>query len=142
MKRTWTVLLTAVMVLGCIVVVLESTTARPLASECRVYGQATYFGSPAPVGLRLEARVENQVIADTAITITGRFTLVIPPDDLQTTKKDGWQSEDQITIWVDGHEARPIFAPFEGSKEINLTVSSIALDVKRSTWGKIKALFR
>jgi hypothetical protein len=94
------------------------------------------------VGTRLQAKIGEHVVGDTAVTNAGHYALSIPPDDPQTTIPDGWNPDDIITIWVGNHESRPIFEAFDGSKEINLEVSSIALDVKRSTWGKIKALFR
>ena len=61
---------------------------------------------------------------------------------LQTTACDGWDPDDVITIWVGNHQAQQAFLAFEGSRKIDIVVSTIALDVKRSTWGKIKALFR
>jgi len=115
---------------------------RPMASNCRVYGQLTYFEAPAPSGTQLQARIDNQIVADTVVTVAGQYAIAIPPDNDQTTIRDGWVEDDVITIWVGGHEARPVFSAFEGNKEIDIVVSAIALDVKRSTWGKIKALFR
>lgn len=116
---------------------------RPLAGDCRRHGTLTYFGAPAPVGTRVQARIGDQIVADTAVTVAGQYAISIPPDDPQTTICDGWDRQDIITIWVGGHEGRPQFPAFEGSHPpINIEVSAIALDVKRSTWGKIKALFR
>ena len=114
----------------------------PNLSDCRPSGSLTYFGAPAPVGTRLQAKIQGVVVADTTVSNAGKYALSIPPDDPQTTTRDGWNPDDVITIWVGNHEARPIFAAFEGPKEINLVVSAIYLDVKKSTWGKIKALFR
>lgn len=115
---------------------------RPMVNDCRPRGAFTYFDALAPVGTRLQAKIGEQVVADTAVTIAGQYALSIPPDNDQTTIKDGWAEGDIITLWVGGYEARPQFLAFEGSKQIDIVVSSIALDVKRSTWGKIKALFR
>ena len=114
----------------------------PFLGECRPAGNLTYFGAPAPIGTRLQAKIEGVVVAETTVTVTGKYSLSIPPDDPQTTAHDGWNTDYVITVWVNSYEARPLFAAFEGSKEINLTVSAISLDVKKSTWGKIKALFR
>jgi len=114
----------------------------PMASDCRPHGRLTYFGAPAPVGTRLQAKIGDQIVADTAVTVAGWYAISIPPDDPQTTACDGWDPDDVITIWVGGYQAQQTFWPFEGSREINIVISAIALDVKRSTWGKIKALFR
>ncbi len=116
--------------------------SRPSTLACRAYGEITYFGNPAPVGTKLEAKAGDHVLADTTVTTSGQYAILIPADDPRTAVRDGWQEDDKITIWVQGYEARPVFLASEGSIEVPLTVSSITLDVKRSTWGKIKALFR
>jgi hypothetical protein len=114
----------------------------PMASDCRPHGRLTYFGAPAPVGTRLQAKIGDQIVADTAVTVAGWYAISIPPDNPQTTACDGWDPHDVITIWVGGHQAQQAFLAFEGGRPIDIVVSAIALDVKRSTWGKIKALFR
>ncbi len=135
------ILITGLALLGLLLSAGQSL-GRPSALECRVYGEITYFGNPASVGTKLEAKVGEFVLADTTVTTAGHYALVIPADNPRTAARDGWRDNDKITIWVQGYEARPIFLAGEGSTEIALTVSSITLDVKRSTWGKIKALFR
>jgi len=82
------------------------------------------------------------VVAETTVTVSGRYAISIPPDNLQTTVRDGWQEDNLITVWIGDYKAQPVIPAFEGSREIDLVVSSIALDVRKSTWGKIKALFR
>ena len=114
----------------------------PTVNNCSPYGALTYQGSPAPIGTRLEAKIQGVVVAETTVTISGRYAISIPPDDLQTTVHDGWQDEDIITVWIGDYKAQPVFTAFEAPREIDLVVSSIALDVRNSTWGKIKALFR
>lgn len=130
--------ITAVLVAG----LVTGLMGRPTVSDCRPHGQFTYFDAPAPAGTRLQAKIGGQVVADTAVTIAGQYAMSIPPDNEQTTIKDGWAENDIITLWVGSHEARQQFSAFEGSRQIDIVVSSIALDVRRSTWGKIKALFR
>ncbi len=114
----------------------------PTLNECRPSGTLTYLGAPAPVGTRLQARIDGIVIAETTVVVTGRYAFDIPPDNDQTVVRDGWSPEDIITIRAGNYDAQPIFTAFSGSKEINLTATSITLDVRKSTWGKIKALFR
>ena len=114
----------------------------PATGDCRPYGELSYFGSPAPMGTRLQAKIQGFVVAENIVSSPGQYALVIPPDNPSTTVIDGWRTDDHVTIWADGHEARPDFVAFDGPGKINLVVSSITLDVKKSTWGKIKALFR
>ena len=70
----------------------------------------------------------------------GRTVVLIPKDDPSTSKKEGWADGDTITIKVDGFTTVPSFAAFSGTKKIDLFLPS--LDVKLTTWGKIKALFK
>ena len=133
--------------LGIAIVLLSAMPASslfgwPAVGDCRPHGALTYFGSPAPVGTRLQAKIQGVVVAEGTVTGAGTYALVIPPDNPLTTVRDGWRTDDQITIWADDYEARPNFAAFDDSRQINLVVASITLDVKKSTWGKIKALFR
>jgi len=116
--------------------------AWPLVSDCQPYGKLTYFGAPAQVGTRLQAKIMGVVVAEATVTAAGQYAISIPADNPKTTVRDGWNPDDEITIWVESHEAQPHFAAFDGTKKIDLVVSAISLNVKKSTWGKIKALFR
>ncbi len=106
---------------------------------CRAYGTIEYLGDLAPDGLKVVAFVEEQEFA-WCLTKDSEYSLLIPKDDPVTPKKEGWSEEDIITIKVNGFLANPRFKAFAGAQEINLHVST--LDVKLTTWGKIKALFR
>jgi hypothetical protein len=139
--RKRTLILFVVCLLGCLSIGTLSL-CWPTVTNCNPHGTLVYQGSPAPVGIRLEAKILDVVVAETTVTTSGHYAISIPPDDLQTAARDGWQDDDLITIWIDDYKAQPTFTAFEGSREIDLVVSSIALDVRRSTWGKIKALFR
>jgi len=130
-----------VILLFCITVAGVST-GWPVLHECKTYGTLVYQNGPAPVGLHLKARIDGAVVAETTITTAGLYSFSIPPDNPLTTAPDGWTDGDQVTIWAGDFEARPIFAASDGAKQVNLTAPSIALDVRRTTWGKIKALFR
>lgn len=124
------------------ILLAEGLFSWPMVNDCRPYGELTYLGAPAQAGLRLQAKIMETVVAETTVTAAGWYALSIPPDNPRTTAHDGWNPDDEITIWIGDRKARPTFSAFEGSKSIDLVVPSIALDVKKSTWGKIKALFR
>jgi hypothetical protein len=113
--------------------------AQESAWYCRPYGTVEYRGEPAPDGLKVVALIGDEEF-DHGVTKGGEYVLLIPKDDPATTKKEGWAEEDVITIKVNGSSANPRFKAFAGTQKINLYVST--LDVKLTTWGKIKALFR
>jgi hypothetical protein len=115
------------------------SVAQESAWFCRPYGAVEYRGDLAPDGLKVVAFIGEQEFAS-CLTKDGEYSLLIPKDDPVTAKKEGWAEEDIITIKVNGFSANPRFPAFEGAKQINLYVST--LDVKLTTWGKIKALFR
>ena len=54
---------------------------------------------------------------------------------------DGRSDSAEITIYVDGHPAQLTVTPVGGPVYQELSVLVIS-DVKKSTWGKIKVLFR
>ena len=114
----------------------------PATGDYRPYGALSYFGSPAPMGTQLQAKIQGIMVVEGTVTAAGWYALVIPPDNPSTTVIDGWRTDDHVTIWADGHEARPDLAAVDGPRRLDLVVFSITLDVKKSTWGKIKALFR
>jgi len=115
------------------------TAAQESAWYCRPYGTINYRGDLAPDELEVTALIGGEEFASTQ-TKKGEYSLAIPKDDPATSKKEGWTEEDIITIKVGGFSAVPSFKAFSGSKEVNLYVPS--LDVKLTTWGKIKALFK
>jgi hypothetical protein len=131
------------LVLACFICILgfyALSGAQESAWFCRPYGTIEYRGYSAPDGLKVVAFIEGQEFAS-CLTKGGEYSLLIPKDDPATPKKEGWSSEEEIiTIKVNGFSANPKFKAFPGTKQINLYVST--LDVKLTTWGKIKALFR
>jgi len=114
---------------------------RESTANCELYGSLSLLGQPAPVGARVEAFVGGLLLADTTVRTRGFYEIMIPSDDPVTLEKDGWAAEDEITIAVNGDAAQPTVIAFEGRDRIDLSVQ-LASDVRRSTWGKIKALFR
>ena len=113
--------------------------AQESAWYCRPYGTVEYRGEPAPDGLKVVALIGDEEF-DHCLTKGGEYSLLIPKDDPATIKKEGWTEEDVVTIKINGFSANPRFKAFAGTQKINLYVST--LDVKLTTWGKIKGLFR
>ncbi len=114
--------------------------AQEFAWYCRPSGSINYRGAPAQEGLLVSALIGGVEYGNCLTTSDGTYELTIPQDDLYTSKKEGWAEGDTITVKVGGFNAIPSFPAFSGSKTINLYLPS--LDVKLTTWGKIKALFK
>ncbi|MCK4384909.1 MAG: hypothetical protein KAW16_04560 [candidate division Zixibacteria bacterium] len=123
----------------CILGLYALSVAQESAWFCRPYGTIEYRGDLAPDGFKVVAFIGGQEFAS-CLTKGGEYSLLIPKDDPVTQKKEGWTERDIITIKVNGFLANPSFEAFEGAQRKNLYVST--LDVKLTTWGKIKALFR
>jgi hypothetical protein len=123
----------------CILGFCAFSGAQESAWYCHPYGTVEYRGDLAPVGFKVVAFIEGEEF-DSCRTQEGEYSLFISKDDPVTSKKEGWSEDDIITIKVNGFLANPRFKAFEGTKKIDLSVST--LDVKLTTWGKIKALFR
>jgi hypothetical protein len=113
--------------------------AQEFAWYCRPYGSINYRGEPAPDGLRVAAFIQDEEFASCE-TKNGQYELAIPQDDPVSSKKEGWAEGDMITIKVGGFSTVPSFPAFSGSQKKDLYIPS--LDVKLTTWGKIKALFK
>ncbi len=121
---------------------LSPTIGRELAGDCKLQGKVTVRNQPAPVGTLIEAYIDGNLMADTTVQTRGRYAIAIPADDPVTIDHDGWLEQDIITLVVNGETAQPTISAGEGLRsDINITVQYIS-DVRRSTWGKIKALFR
>jgi len=113
--------------------------AQEFAWYCHPYGYINYRGETAQDNSKVSAFIGEEEIV-TGLTQNGQYDLLIPKDDPSTSKKEGWSENDTITIKVDGFTTVPSFAAFSGTKKIDLFLPS--LDVKLTTWGKIKALFK
>ena len=107
--------------------------------SCCLYGLVTYRGDKAPDGYTVAAWVDDHKLAETK-TSKGEYLICIPQDDPGTPQKDGWAYGDLITLKVNGNQAVPTLQAFPGTKNENVSVP--ALNVKLTTWGKIKALFK
>ena len=122
------------------VVVAGALSGRELASDCDLSGLVSYRGKAA-VGTEIQAYAGSALLADTSVQVAGYYAISIPPDDPVTLSVDGWKDGVEITIYVDRHPAQPTVMAASGPQQQNISVPIIA-DVKKSTWGKIKALFR
>jgi hypothetical protein len=107
--------------------------------SCCLYGSVTYRGDKAPDGYTVEAWAGDQKLAETK-TGKGDYLICIPQDNLNTPQKDGWANGDLITLKVNGNQALPTVEASLVTKKQDISVPS--LNVKLTTWGKIKALFK
>ncbi len=123
----------------CIAAVLSAFT---LIEDCKVHGSLRIDGSPAAVGMELVAVIGADEVARTTVSHSGSYSMVIHAYDQQKPDVNGFHSEDDvITIYVDGRKAEPSFNARSGNTRIDLSVKT-SLEVRQSTWGKIKALFK
>lgn len=113
--------------------------ARKPGTPCEPYGDAYFHGEPAPDGMKVEAVISDTKYAETE-TKNGKYRLLIPADDPVTPVKEGCSLEDSITLMIDNNRAVPKIKAFEGIQEHSVFV--VASFVPKSTWGKIKALFK
>ena len=116
------------------------TAAQEFDWYCKPYGTINYRGDLAPDGLKVTAFIQGREFVSSKTNKDGEYSLAIPKDDPATSKKEGWAEGDIITIKVGGFSALPSFKAFSGSQRVDLRVPT--LDVKLTTWGKIKALFK
>ena len=132
----------ALIAIGTIICALLAGTllGRELASNCDISGSVSYRG-PAAVGTKIKAYAGPVLLADTVVQMAGYYGISIPPDDTGTLAVDGWVDGVEITMYADGHPAQPTVTPSGGPQHQDISVLMIS-DVKKSTWGKIKALFR
>lgn len=123
----------------CLAAVLSAFT---LIEDCEVHGSLRIDGSPAAVNMELVAVIGAEEVARTTVSQSGSYSVVIHAYDPQKPDVKGFRSEDDvITVYVDGRKAEPSFNARSGSMRIDLAVKT-SLEVRQSTWGKIKALFK
>lgn len=114
-------------------------SARKPGIPCQPYGEVYYHGELVADGMKVEAMINDVKYAESE-TKNGKYSLLIPADDPVTSAKEGCSSEDSVTLLVDYSRAVPKFKAFEGTQEH--TVWVIPSSVPKTTWGKIKALFK
>ena len=110
--------------------------------SCCLYGSVNYRGDKAPDGYKVEAFIGDKKVAETT-SDNSRYLFCISQDNPNTEEKDGWFVNAEIKFKINGNDAYPplkVLNSLPGTMEYNLSVP--ALNVKLTTWGKIKALFK
>ena len=129
-------------VLFVILVATTATRAFFFANVCLVTGTIQYHGHSAEKGLPIAAFIGEDKVSESQTRDNGVFELRIPEYDSSRPDIRGYRSpNDVIRVKLDGKTASPTFTPSNENLKIDLRVES-TLDVKLSTWGKIKALFK
>jgi hypothetical protein len=133
-----------IIVVALFVSLVITTAARALffANICLVTGTIQYHGQSAEKGLPIVAFIGEDKVSESQTLDNGAFELRIPEYDSSKPDIKGYRSpNDVILVKLDGRTARPTFSPSNENIKVDLRVES-TLDVKLSTWGKIKALFK
>jgi hypothetical protein len=113
-----------------------------LTSICTVTGTIYMYGHVAEKGLLVEAYIGEEKIAETETAEAGRFNLKLHEYDPANPDQGGFRSPDDVVqIKLSGKDAKPTIKPNRDKLTVTLNVEQ-TLDVKLSTWGKIKALFK
>ena len=112
------------------------------ADDCEVSGKLLISGQDGPPNTLLEAYIDGQKIVSTRTTQFGQYEITIPKYDASQPQARGYHStSDVVTIKANGTAAEPDFNPSPSGLKIDLEVKT-SLNVKLTTWGKIKALFK
>ena len=99
-------------------------------STCQVSGTIYFYGRLADKGTTLEAYVDEQKVAETKVKDDGKFALTLEDADPEAV----------VQVKLSGKEAKPTFSPDKDQIKITLSVEQ-SLDVKLSTWGKMRLRF-
>jgi len=130
------------LLLVCLVLFMAGVSFSDPGDDCTIYGSLKINGQDASIGSRLEAYIDGEKIVSDETNQSGQYSLTIPKYDPANPDQKGYNSEsDVVVIKVDGRDAEPTVNPQPGSMKINLEVKT-SLNVKLTTWGKIKALFK
>jgi hypothetical protein len=112
------------------------------ADDCELFGRLTINGQEAQIGSAIGAYIDGEKIVSTETTQRGQYSLTIPKYNPENPDQKGYVSEsDVVVIRVDDRDAEPTINPRPGQMKIDLEVKT-SLNVKLTTWGKIKALFK
>jgi hypothetical protein len=113
------------------------------ANVCFVTGTVQFYGRPAESGLPIAAYIASDKVAESFTGDNGSYELKIPEYDPSKPQIKGFRSSsDIVQVKLDGKLAKPTFSLASENLKIDLRVDQQSLDVKLSTWGKIKALFK
>jgi hypothetical protein len=125
-----------------ILLIVSGLHATPSGEDCEVYGSLTVDGAPATVGVELVAVIGTDEVARATVNTAGSYSLTVHPYDPDQPDSKGYVNEDDlITVYVDGRKAEPAFKAEAGRRKVDLSVKT-TLEVKQTTWGKIKAFFK
>lgn len=139
MKRNLTKIL---LLLVATLFAVQTAQAYFFASVFMVTGTITLQGRPAEKDQVVAAFIGNDKVAEAKTRDNGAFELQIPEYDPAKPEIKGYHStDDVIQVKLEGKIAKPTFNPNTDNLKIDLRVET-TLDVKLSTWGKIKALFK
>jgi hypothetical protein len=133
-----------IIVFGIAIMILATTAANGLffTTVFVVSGTVQYQGHIADKGLPIVAFIGDDKVAESQVRDNGAFELRIPEYDPSKPEVKGYRSSnDVVQVKLDGKNAKPTFTPNADNLKIDLRVET-SLDVRLSTWGKIKALFK
>lgn len=132
----------ALVVIAIVVLATTGVHAFFFANVFVVSGTIQYQGHLASKGLPIAAYIGDDKVSESQVRDNGTFEMRIPEYDAAKPEVKGYHSlSDVIQVKLDGKNARPTFSPNGETLKIDLRVET-SLDVKLSTWGKIKALFK
>lgn len=138
MRKNFKIIVT----LAAVILVASIAQGLYLANVFLVTGTISLQGQPAQKDLTVAAYIGEEKIAEGKTKEGGAFELRIPEYDPNKPEIKGYHSSsDVIQVRLDGKKAKPTFSPATDQLKIDLRVET-SLDVKLSTWGKIKALFK
>lgn len=110
--------------------------------DCVVSGKLQINGQDALPGTLLEAYIDGEKIVTTTTMQLGQYEITIPKYDASNPQVKGYRStSDVVIIKANDTAADPEFNPSPGALKHDLQVKT-TLNVKLTTWGKIKALFK
>ncbi len=139
MKRLF---ILAAISLVCVGLLAQAASAFFYGAVFVVSGTISIQGHPAVKDQAIAAYIGEEKITETKTGDGGVFELRIPEYDPASPDIKGYHSfDDVILVKLDGKNAKPTFNPASEQLKIDLKVET-TLDVKLSTWGKIKALFK
>lgn len=139
MKRNY---LKIMLLLAAMVFAVQTANAYFFSSIFMVTGTITLQGQPVDRDQTVAAFIGEDKVAESKTRDNGTFELQIPEYDPAKPEIKGYHTaEDIIQVKLDGKKAKPTFNPNGDNLKIDLKVET-TLDVKLSTWGKIKALFK
>lgn len=139
MKRNYIKIL---LLLVAVLFAVQTANAYFFSSTFMVTGTITLQGHPVDRDQTVSAYIGEDKVAESKTRENGAFELQIPEYDPAKPEIKGFRTaEDIIQVKLDGKKAKPTFNPNGDNLKIDLKVET-TLDVKLSTWGKIKALFK